>query len=62
MNDLECYTPERAAEILHIGRSTIYRMLRLGDIRSTRIGPTDKLYRISGAEIARLLGREGDER
>lgn len=37
------YRPEELMEVLHIGRGSVYRLLRAGTIRSVRIG---KLYRI----------------
>lgn len=50
------YRPIEVARMLGIPRSTLYEMLRRGDIRSVRIGgPPGGILLITAAEIARVL-------
>lgn len=57
-------TPEEAAELLRIGRATLYRLLAHGDIRSVTIGAS---RRIAVADLHAYVERlraeqgEGDE-
>ncbi len=45
-------TPEEAASVLSIGRTTIYALMRNGDLRSVHIG---RSCRISRAELERYV-------
>jgi excisionase family DNA binding protein len=47
-------TPEEAAEALRVGRTTIYALMKVGDLRPVRIG---RSTRISRAEIERYVDR-----
>lgn len=48
----EIMTPEQAADYLQVNRETIYRYIRQGRLRASRIGRT---YRIPRQGIERLL-------
>lgn len=48
----EIMTPEQAADYLQVNRETIYRYIRQGRLRASRIGRT---YRIPRQSIERLL-------
>jgi len=54
---VEFYTPEEAAVKLKITRRTVYRWLREGKIKATKLGQSP-LWRIPESEIRRLLGEE----
>lgn len=43
MNSVKVYRAEELMEILHIGRSMVYKLLQTGKIKSIRIGT---MYRI----------------
>ncbi|WP_448608243.1 helix-turn-helix domain-containing protein [Geodermatophilus sp. URMC 60] len=45
-------TPEEAAEALRVGRTTIYALMKAGDLRSVHIG---RSCRISRAELERYV-------
>lgn len=45
-------TPEEAADVLHIGRTTIYALMKAGDLRSVHIG---RSCRLSRAELERYV-------
>jgi excisionase family DNA binding protein len=45
-------TPEQAAELLHIGRTTLYGLLRDGALRAVHIG---RLCRVPHAELVRYV-------
>ena len=47
-------TPEEAAEVLRVGRTTIYALMKAGDLRSVHIG---RSCRISRAELERYVRR-----
>ena len=47
-------TPEEAATVLRLGRSTVYALIRSGELRSVHIG---RSCRISQAEVARYVRR-----
>lgn len=48
----EIMTPEQAADILQVNRETIYRYIRQGRLRASRLGRT---YRIPRQSVERLL-------
>jgi excisionase family DNA binding protein len=57
--DLPCsnpllLTPEEAAEVLRVGRTTIYALMKAGDLRPVHIG---RSCRISRAELERYVRR-----
>lgn len=57
-NDLpDVLTPDEVKDYLKIGRNTVYRMLREGEIPSVRIG---KLYRVPKMMLAAMLGSQYD--
>ncbi len=45
-------TPEEAAEVLRVGRTKIYALMKAGDLRSVHIG---RSCRISRAELERYV-------
>ncbi|MBM7807734.1 excisionase family DNA binding protein [Geodermatophilus bullaregiensis] len=47
-------TPEEAAQVLRIGRTTIYALMKAGDLRPVHIG---RSCRISRAELERYVRR-----
>ena len=47
-------TPEEAAQVLRIGRTTVYALMKCGDLRSVHIG---RSRRISQAELERYVRR-----
>jgi excisionase family DNA binding protein len=47
-------TPEEAAEVLRVGRTTIYTLIKAGDLRPVHIG---RSCRISRAELERYVRR-----
>ena len=47
-------TPEEAAEVLRVGRTTIYALMKAGDLRPVHIG---RSCRISRAELERYVRR-----
>ena len=51
-----CYRPKEAARQLGIGRTTLYRRLKAGDIRSRKFGrvtliPLSEIERVSGLSV-----------
>jgi excisionase family DNA binding protein len=47
-------TPEEAAEILRVGRTTVYALMRSGELRPVHIG---RSCRLSRAELERYVDR-----
>ena len=47
-------TPEEAAEVLRVGRTTVYALMKGGDLRAVHIG---RSCRISQAELDRYVRR-----
>ena len=47
-------TPEEAAEVLRVGRTTVYALMKSGDLRPVHIG---RSCRISQAELDRYVRR-----
>jgi excisionase family DNA binding protein len=47
-------TPEEAARLLRIGRTTVYALMKAGDLRSVHIGRSCRLAR---AELERYVNR-----
>ena len=47
-------TPEEAAEVLRVGRTTVYALMKCGDLRPVHIG---RSCRISQAEVERYVRR-----
>jgi excisionase family DNA binding protein len=47
-------TPEEAAKVLRIGRTTVYALMKSGDLRPVHIG---RSCRISQAELERYVRR-----
>ena len=47
-------TPEEAARLLRIGRTTVYALMKAGDLRPVHIG---RSCRISHAELERFVRR-----
>ncbi len=50
-------TPEEAATVLRLGRTTVYALMKSGDLRSVHIG---RSCRISQAELDRYVRRLED--
>jgi excisionase family DNA binding protein len=51
-DDVQAYTVEQVAEMLHIGRDKVYCLLRTGQLRSMKIG---KLRRITDRHLAEFV-------
>ena len=49
---MQAYTVEQVAEMLHVGRDKVYYLLRIGQLRSIKIG---KLRRITDRHLAGLV-------
>ena len=47
-------TPEEAAKVLRVGRTTVYALMKCGDLRPVHIG---RSCRISQAELDRYVRR-----
>ena len=47
-------SPEEAAEILRVGRTTVYALMKSGDLRPVHIG---RSCRLSRAELERYVDR-----
>jgi excisionase family DNA binding protein len=47
-------TPEEAAKLLRLGRTTVYALIKAGDLRPVHIG---RSCRISHAELERFVSR-----
>ena len=47
-------TPEEAAEVLRVGRTTVYALMKSGDLRPVHIG---RSCRLSHAELERYVHR-----
>ena len=52
--ELLLLTPEEAARLLSVGRTTVYALMKAGDLRPVHIG---RSCRISHAELERFVGR-----
>ena len=50
--NLQAYTVEQVAKMLHIGRDKVYELLRTGQLRSIKIG---KLRRITDEQLAEFV-------
>ena len=50
----DIFTPEEIAEKLKTSRSTVYRWLRTGDLKSFKAG---KLWRVTREDLEAFLGR-----
>jgi excisionase family DNA binding protein len=50
--DVEAYTVEEVAEMLHVGRDKVYYLLRTGQLRSIKIG---KLRRITSQHVDEFI-------
>ena len=48
------FTPEEAAKVLGVGRTTVYALMRIGDLRAMHIG---RSCRLSRAELERYVRR-----
>lgn len=47
-------TPEEAADVLPVGRTTVYALMKTGDLRSIHIG---RSCRVSRGELVRFVSR-----
>jgi excisionase family DNA binding protein len=48
-------TPEEAATLLRVGRTTVYALMRAGDLRSLHIGRSCRLARAELERYVRML-------
>ncbi|OAA26555.1 DNA-binding protein, excisionase family [Frankia sp. EI5c] len=56
------FTPAEAAEILAIGRTTVYELLATGALESVRIGRSRRIPRAAlNAYVRRLRGLDEDQ-
>jgi excisionase family DNA binding protein len=53
-SDALLLTPEEAAKILRLGRTTVFALMKAGDLRPVRIG---RSCRLSRAELERYVSR-----
>ena len=52
------YTPEQVAKYLGVCKATMWRWIRGGRVKATKLGP--RFYRISAEEVKRLVdGKKG---
>jgi excisionase family DNA binding protein len=51
-DDALLVTPEEAAKLLRVGRTTVYALMKVGDLRPVHIG---RSCRLSGAELERYV-------
>jgi excisionase family DNA binding protein len=49
-------TPEEAAEVLRVGRTTIYALMTAGELRPVHIGRSCRLSRVEIGRYVRRLG------
>jgi len=49
---VQAYTVEQVAKMLHVGRDKVYYLLRTGQLRSIKIG---KLHRITDRHLAEFV-------
>ena len=47
------YTPEEVAKYLGVCKATVWRWIREGRVKATKLG--SRLYKISGEEVKRFL-------
>jgi excisionase family DNA binding protein len=47
-------TPEEAARVLRVGRTTVYALMKIGELRAVYIG---RSCRLPAAELERYVGR-----
>jgi len=52
----QIYTLTEVCDFLHICRSTVYRMIRRGEIRTLHMG---RHHRVSALELERLMAQSG---
>lgn len=52
----EIFTLKTVCDYLQISRATVYRMIRLGHLRTIRIG---KAHRVTSLELDRLMAEQG---
>ncbi len=48
-------TPEEAAEVLRVGRTTVYALMKAGDLRPVHIGRSCRLARAELERYVRML-------
>lgn len=53
------YTPEQTAEILSIGRSRVFDLLRTGSLRSVKIGASRRIPGPAITEFIESLSTDG---
>ena len=54
---LQCISTREAAELLTVARSTIYRMIERGELRSVKVGGRTVILK---SDLADLLGRSAE--
>jgi excisionase family DNA binding protein len=54
-NDPLLLTPEEAATVLHLGRTTVYALMKAGDLRPVHIGRSCRLARAELERYVRML-------
>jgi excisionase family DNA binding protein len=52
VREVQAYTVEQVAEMLHVGRDKVYYLLRTGQLNSIKIG---KLRRITDRHLAEFI-------
>jgi excisionase family DNA binding protein len=57
MPNVQAYTVEQVAKMLHIGRDKVYELLRTGQLHSIKIG---KLRRITEEHLAEFIASRED--
>lgn len=62
ISELKLYTIEEAMTMLHLGRTTIFDLLRSGRLRSVAEGRARRIPAKAIADYIALLEREEDER
>lgn len=54
------FTPEQAAEVMSTGRTTVFRLMRTGELASVKIGRSRRIPRAAvEAYVAKLIADSG---
>lgn len=57
-NTLKAFTTDEVAEILKVGRRTVYNYIKTGELKATRLG---REYRVPAVELENFIQRGTSE-